>query len=141
MNIEVGQVLSLRMRFNNSGTISKGKHPYLVVGVDEDNKYVEIAQLDKLKGKEYKAASYANKVIYVDDPIETVIDQDSYIQNDNTMRLEYFEDLVLYRRQTDKLSKAKLDDVLKAYNNYHETHLIDEDKQVYITKAELLQLN
>ena len=34
--LEVGQVLSLRIRFNNSGTISKGKHPYLIVDIDED---------------------------------------------------------------------------------------------------------
>lgn len=77
MKIEIGQVLSLRMRFNNSVVVSKGKHPYLIVGIEENEGYVEIAQLDKLKGKEYKVASYANKVIYADAPIETVIDQDS----------------------------------------------------------------
>lgn len=57
------------------------------------------------------------------------------------MRLEYFDDLVLYRRQTDKLSHEKLKDVLNAYHTYHETHLIEEDKQVYITKEELQQMN
>lgn len=54
--IEVGQVLSLKMRFNNSGLISVTKHPYLVIEINDEFGTVEIAQLDSLKGKEYKAA-------------------------------------------------------------------------------------
>lgn len=139
-DLEVGQVLSLRIRFNNSGLISKTKHPYLVVGVDLELNTVEIAQLDSLAGKEYKAAMRSNKVIYCDHPSETVIDRDSYIQMDNILKIELYDGLKDYRRQKDKLSSEKLKDVLRAYNTYHERNQIDEDKQVYMPRQELEEL-
>ena len=61
MDIEVGQVLSLRIRYNNNGDIAVKKHPYLVVGINNELNTVEIAQLDSLYGKEYKAAMRCNK--------------------------------------------------------------------------------
>ena len=50
--IEVGQVLSLKIRYNNSGNVSSVAHPYLVVGVNYELNVVEIAQLDSLRGME-----------------------------------------------------------------------------------------
>ena len=138
--LEVGQVLSLKIRFNNSGTISQTNHPYLIIDIDTELNTVEIAQIDSLAGKEYKAAFKSNKVIYCTDPVETVIDKDSYIQMDNTIKIEMYHDLVLYRRQTDKLSQSKLADVLKSYKAYHNKYQIDENKQVYIDKSELESL-
>lgn len=32
--LEVGQVLSLRLRFNNQGDISRVRHPYLIIDKD-----------------------------------------------------------------------------------------------------------
>lgn len=139
--LEIGQVLSLRIRFNNSGVISQTKHPYLIVGIDEDLGVVEIAQLDSLKGKEYKAAFLCNKAILNQDPIETVIDRDSFIQMDNLFRIENCPELVAYRRQEDKLSGAKLQEVIAAYEAYHRNHVIDENKNVYMDRAEILDLN
>ena len=136
-SLEVGQVLSLIIRFNNSGQIAKVKHPYLIVGVDIELNTIELAQLDSLVGKEYKAAMRSNKVIYCDDPIETVIDKDSYIQMDNILKIELYDGLEKYRRQTDKLSSKKLNEVLRAYYTYHNQHQIDEDKQVYMAQEEL----
>lgn len=136
-DLQIGQVLSLRIRFNNNGTIAERKHPYLVVGIDEELKTVEIAQLDSLKGKEYKAAMRCNKVVYCDEPQETVIDKDSYVQLDNTIKIELYRELTTYRRQEDKLSVEKLRDVLRAYKKYHEDREIDENKQVYMTRLEL----
>ena len=34
--IEKGQVLSLKIRFNNSGTVASNAHPVLVVDVDKE---------------------------------------------------------------------------------------------------------
>ncbi|MCD8011912.1 MAG: hypothetical protein LUG99_01805 [Lachnospiraceae bacterium] len=142
-DLEVGQVLSLKIRFNNNGTFSTVRHPYLIVDIDREFNTVEIAQLDSLKGKEYKAAMKSNKVIYCDNPPETVIDKDSYVQLDNTFKLELYDELVKYRRQSDKLSSEKLNGagkkvgVLVAYKNYHKSHEIDENKQVYMSKSEL----
>ena len=101
-----------------------------------------MAQLDSLKGKEFKAAKKSNKTIFCDMPEETVIDEDSYIQLDNTFLLEDCPELTSrFRRQTDKLSSAKLTDVLEAYNTYHDTHEIDENKIVYMDRKEILKLN
>lgn len=135
--IKVGQVLALKIRYNNSGDVSSATHPYLVVGVNQELNVVEIAQLDSLEGKEWKAFKWGNKPIYATNPTETVIDKDSYIQMDNTFFLENYSGLECYRRQEDKLSEKKLNDAVKAYRRYHETHQIDEDKQVYISKEEL----
>lgn len=138
--IEVGQVLSLKIRYNNSGNVASVAHPYLVVGVNNELNVVEIAQLDSLKGKEWKAFKWGNKPIYATNPKETVIDKDSYVQMDNTFLLENYSGLERYRRQEDKLSEKRLNDVVAAYRKYHETHQIDEDKQVYITRTELESL-
>lgn len=140
-DIVVGQVLSLKIRFNNNGDIAQRKHPYLVVAVDETLCIVEIAQLDTLAGKEYKAAKKSNKVIYCDNPSETVIDKDSYIQLDNSFQIEYFYNLDRYRRQTDTLTESKLNSVLAAYQKYHAENEIDEMKIVFMSKAEILSLN
>lgn len=101
---------------------------------------VEIAQLDSLEGKEYKAAMRSNKVIYCDNPYEAVIDKDSYIQMDNTLKIELYDGLRKYRRQIEKLSDKKLSGVLQAYHTYHEQYQIDEDKQVYMSRQELEEL-
>lgn len=140
--IEVGQVLSLRIYFNTSRVVSKDKHPYLVVKVDEELSVAEIAQLDSLTAeKRYKAAFESNKVIKNSNPVETVIDRDSFVQMDNKFTVDLFQGLVNYRRQTDKLSNVKLQTVLEAYEHYQETHVIDEAKIVHITESELVELN
>lgn len=141
MSMEVGQVIALKIRFNNKGDVASRPHPYLVVAIHDKLGIVEIAQLDSLAGKEHKAAFKSNKTIFFDEPTETVIDRDSYIQLDNTIQLENFSGLESFRRQTDKLSKEKLEDVLSAYQNYHEIHEIDEMKNVYMDKNEILRLN
>lgn len=140
-DIEPGQVLWLKIRFNNNGTISDRDHPYLVLKVDEDLDVVEVAQVDSLKGKEFKAAMKSNKTIYSDDPDETVISKDSYAQLDNSITFEYYDDLSRFRRLPDKLSPAKFEDVLSSYNRYHETNEIDEMKIVYLDQDEIKNLN
>jgi len=140
MLIEPGQVLTLNMQVSNSGLILYG-HPYLVLYANEDNNYIEIAQVDSLKGKEFKAARKTNKIIFCDEPQETVIDKDSYIQLDNLLRIEYFDELVLLRRQQDKLSINKFNDVLHTYEAYQSTHFLDENKQVYLSRSEITAIN
>ena len=63
--LEIGQVLSLKIRYNMAGQVSDKKHPYLILNIDKENsKIVEIAQIDSLENKEYKALFKSNKVIY-----------------------------------------------------------------------------
>ena len=142
MNIlEIGQVLSLKIRFNNTGTISTKRHPYLIIDINKELNYIEVAQIDSLLGKEYKAAFRSNKVLYCSDPLETVIDKDSYIQMDNTIQIELYDGLIKYRRQTDKLSYDKLKAVIKAYKEYHEKYEIIENKQVFMDRYEIESYN
>lgn len=134
-----GQVLWLKFRFNNSGDISTIEHPYLILKIDTDLNIVEIGQLDSIHGKKkiYKSMLSCNKVILKDNPDETVISQDSYLQKDNLFQIEYYTGLSKYLRTEDCLSSAKFDDVLESYEEYHKDHYIDEDKQVYLSMQEL----
>lgn len=140
MLIKQGQIIVLKMRVNNNGTILE-PHPYIVLKTDEISNKLEIAQIDSLKGKEYKAVRISNKTIYSDNPTETVIDQDSYVQLDNKLEIEYFDDLVKLRRQSDILSQVKLQLLIDAYKDYHAKHIIDKNKKVYVDKKELRLLN
>lgn len=140
-DLEVGQVLSLKIRFNNRGDVSTTKHPYLIVDIDNEWGLVEVVQLDSLAGKEYKAAYKSNKIVYCDNPTESVIDKNSYVQLDNTILLEYFDGLEKFRRQKDKLSHAKLKYVISEYKHYHAHNQISESKQVVMNEEEILRLN
>lgn len=54
--------------------------------------------------------------------------------------LENYNGLERYRRQEEKLSEEKPHDVVTAYRLYHGKHQIAEDKQVYISKNEMEEL-
>lgn len=54
--------------------------------------------------------------------------------------MELYGGLTRYRRQIDKLSEDKLNDVLKSYQSYHENHHIDENKQVCMGKEDFESL-
>lgn len=140
-DLEVGQVLSFKIRFNKQGDVATENHPCLIIGMDNEMNTIEIAHMDKIRGKWYQAASKRNKVIFQDNPLETVIDEHSYMQMNNTIIIEYYPDIVKYRRQKEKLSPVKLADALQCYRDYHEKNEIDENRQVYITKEELERLN
>lgn len=141
IDIEIGQVLWLIIRYNNTGTISDKVHPYLVMGINEEFGYIEIAQLDSLEGKEYKAAKKTNHVIYYRNPTESVITKDAYIQLDNTFRIESFPGLSKFRRIKGKLSEDKRNKAIEKYYTYHENNIISENKNVYMNKEEILLLN
>lgn len=141
MLIEVGQVLWLRGRFNNEGDISDVIHPYLVLRVIGDTA-LEIGQMDSVTpDKVWKLALESNKAVFNEKPTETVIEKDGFIQMDNAIQIEYYDGLTKYLRTADKLSKGKLDEILQEYRDYHITHEIDENKQIYMTKEELESLN
>ncbi len=137
--IIVGQVFSFKARFNNTGDIARKKHPYIVIYIDED--YIEFAQIDSLKDKGYIAMFKSNFTVFADNPLETVIDKDSYIQLDNTIRVENYCGITKFRRQEDVLSEKKLNDLLSAYKNYHDNNVIDENKQVFMDEDEIKSLN
>ncbi len=138
-DLEIGQVLWLRVRFNNDGVVADKEHPCLIVAINDD--YIEIAHMDSLQGKEYQAAFRSNIVVYSDDPIETVIQKDSYLQLNNTFTVELCEELLNYRRTIDKLSLEKLQNILMEYKIYHSLNSIHPNKIVHMSKSEIATLN
>lgn len=139
-DLEVGQVISLRIRMGFCG-VFKDKHPYLILAIRESDNVIEIGQLHSMEGKLFEIISETNKAIYQGFPDETVIDQDSFIQLDNTILIEYFDELSDYRRQKDKLSSNKLQKVINAYETYHKKHHIAEDHTIYLNRQDIEKLN
>ncbi len=140
MDLKIGQILWLKIRFNNNGDISSVEHPYLIVDISTDGiQAVEVGQIDSLKP--YMLAYKANKAIYITRPTETVLYKDSYIQLDNKLVIEYFDGLSNYRRTTNTLSRGRLREVLNAYKSYHENNIIDPERSVYMTRDEILKYN
>ena len=140
--IEIGQVLSLKIRFNNSGVVASVAHPILVLKVDKEKNILEVAHIDSItKEKKWKALLKSNVTIKKSNPEETVIDKDSFVQIDNIIQLENFPKLETKRRQVDKLSNEKFNKVLNRYNEYKENEWIDDNKKVFISKDEIISLN
>lgn len=140
--IEIGQVLSLKIRFNNSGAVASVAHPILVLKVDKEKNILEVAHIDSItKEKKWKALLKSNVTIKKSNPEETVIDKDSFVQIDNIIQLENFPKLETKRRQVDKLSNEKFNKVLNRYNEYKENEWIDDNKKVFMSKDEIISLN
>ena len=140
--IEIGQVISLKIRFNNSGTVASVAHPVLVLDVDKEKNILEVAHIDSItEEKKWKALLKTNVTIRKSNPTETVIDKDSFVQIDNIIQLENFPKLETKRRQIDKLSNEKFNKVLKRYSEYKDNEWIDDNKKVFTTKEEIILLN
>lgn len=140
--IEIGQVLSLKIRFNNSGTVASVPHPVLILGIDKEKNILEVAHIDSItEEKKWKALLKTNVTIKKTNPDEFVIDKDSFVQIDNIIQLEYFPKLESKRRQKEKLSSEKFNKVLQRYNEYKDNEWIDDNKKVFMTKEEIIELN
>ena len=63
------------------------------------------------------------------------------LRSANSFQIQCFEGLSKYRRQIDTLSDKKLQEVLEAYTTYHETHEINDDKLVFMSRTEIEKLN
>lgn len=134
--------LSLKIRFNNSGAVASVSHPVLVLGIDKEKNILEVAHIDSItEEKKWKALLKSNVTIRKNNPYETVIDKDSFVQVDNIIILENFSGLEKKRRQKDKLSDEKFNKVLKRYSEFKNNELIVDDKKVFMTKEEIISLN
>ncbi len=140
--IEIGQVISLKIRFNNSGLVANVSHPVLVLAIDKEKNILEVAHIDSItEEKKWKILLKTNVTIRKTNPPETVIDKDSFVQIDNIIQLENFPKLETKRRQTDKLSGEKFNKVLQRYNEYKDNEWIDDNKKVFMSKEEIKSLN
>ena len=138
--LKVGQVLWLVFRFNNTGTVSDSTHPYVITSISDAE--IGLVQLDSLKeGNRLHAFSKHSKVVYCSFPAESVIQTDSYAQLNNRFSVDNYSALIRYRQSENTLSDARLDDLLSAYNDYHATYAIDENRIVHMSQEEVEELN
>lgn len=148
--IEIGQILWFKIRFNNNNDVSEKSHPYVIYKIDKSNDILEVIQINSIKNNNrWRLFYYRSKtsnlsptyIIPVDNPDEKVINRDSFAQLDNRFLIEHFSGIEKFRKHCEKLSENKLKNLFDKYKEYHEKELIDENKQVYISKDEFEKLN
>ena len=136
--LEIGQVLWLKVRYQID-VISTVKHPMLIAKIEKD--YIEIIAIDKTAEKIYQLFHKYNYYINCEDPKESVILEDSYAQLNTRLTIDNIDELKKARKTNSKLSKNKLNDLLKEYKIYQEKYGVDEQRIVHMSKNELLYLN
>ena len=82
-----------------------------------------------------------NYFINSENPKETVISEDSYVQLNTKLTIENFAMLSNFRKTKNTLSKKKLNDLIKEYYDYQNNNIINEERIVYMTKEEILKMN
>ena len=137
-DLRVGQVLWIKVRYQID-RVAEIKHPMLIANIGDE--YIEVIAIDKTAGKLHNLYYPYNKHINSDNPKETVILEDSYAQLNTKLTIENFDDLKKYRKTTDLLSKIKLKELLKEYNEYQNENKIKEERIVHMTKEELIAMN
>ena len=137
-DLRVGQVLWIKVRYQID-KVADVKHPMLIANISDE--YIEVIAIDKTAGKLHNLYYPYNKYINSDNPKETVILEDSYAQLNTRLTIENFDDLKKYRKTTDLLSKSKLKELLKEYNEYQNENKIKEERFVHMTKEELIAMN
>ncbi len=140
MELKVGQVLWLKVRYKTD-VIAQYAHPMLVAIIDIDEDKIEVIAIDKAREKLSQLYNEANYFLDSENPKEKVIYVDSYAQLNNTLTIEYFPELVNYRRTKETLSYEKLTDLIKDYKEYHKKNFIPDERKVHMTKEEILKLN
>lgn len=137
-DLRVGQVLWIKVRYQID-RVAEIKHPMLIANIGDE--YIEVIAIDKTAGKLHNLYYPYNKYINFDNPKETVILEDSYAQLNTKLTIENFDGLKKYRKTTDLLSKSKLKELLKEYNEYQNENKIKEERIVHMTKEELIAMN
>ena len=137
-DLRVGQVLWIKVRYQID-RVAEIKHPMLIANISDE--YIEVIAIDKTAGKLHNLYYPYNKHINSDNPKETVILEDSYAQLNTKLTIENFDGLKKYRKTTDLLSKSKLKELLKEYNEYQNENKIKEERFVHMTKEELIAMN
>lgn len=137
--LHTGQVVWLRLRFEKNGEFSQIKHPYLVIDINDGIEIVEVLQFDSLKGREYQLAENRNIAIKAEN--ETVITEDSYVQLGKIIKLQKFDDLVVFRKTVDKLSRNCFEKILWNREEYIRFNDIEDNDILFFTKEEILEYN
>ena len=137
MDLEIGQVLWLKVRYKTD-IVANMAHPMLVAVIDIDDNKIEVIAIDKAREKISQLYNEANYFLDSENPKEKVIYVDSYAQLNNTLTIEFFPELIKFRKTTAKLSKEKLTDLINDYKIYHKNNFIPDERKVHMTKNEIL---
>jgi len=140
VELEIGQVLWLNVRYQTD-VISSIPHPMLVAITNIEENYIEVIAIDKAKNKIHQLFSEANFYLDSENPKESVILVDSYAQLNNKLTIEYFPELIRFRKNKNKLSDEKLIPLIESYKEYHSKNFIPDKRIVHMTKREILELN
>ena len=140
MDLEIGQVLWLKVRYKTD-VIAKNVHPMLVAIINIDENKIEVIAIDKARDKISQLYNEANYFLDSENPKEKVIYVDSYAQLNNTLTIEYFPELIQFRKTKEKLSSEKLIDLINDYQEYHKNNFIPDERKVHMSKTEILNLN
>lgn len=140
MDLEIGQVLWLKVRYKTD-IVANMAHPMLVAVIDIDDNKIEVIAIDKAREKISQLYNEANYFLDSENPKEKVIYVDSYAQLNNTLTIEFFPELIKFRKTTAKLSKEKLTDLINDYKIYHKNNFIPDERKIHMTKNEILELN
>ena len=88
----------------------------IIADINDD--YIEVIALDKTRGKLHQLFHYYNFYISYDNPIESVISEDSYGQLNTKLTIDKILELKNARKTLKKLSTKKLNALLKEYKDY-----------------------
>lgn len=111
----------------------------IIADINDD--YIEVIALDKTRGKLHQLFHYYNFYISYDNPIESVISEDSYGQLNTKLTIDKILELKNARKTLKKLSTKKLNALLKEYKDYQNNHNLDEKRVVHMSRDEILKLN
>lgn len=137
-NLKIGQILWLKVRYQLN-KVADEKHPMLIAKIYDD--YIEVIAIDKTKNKLHLLFRPYNYYINSQNPKEKVLFEDSYAQLNTKITIERFDNLSIFKKTNDCLSKEKLKDLIFYYEDYQANNKLDKERIIYITKDELLKLN
>jgi hypothetical protein len=137
LTIEEGQILWLKLPFNNLGEVSKTEHPYVIYKISKNK--AELIQLDSMKENHYSFLHKNQFPIFKDN--ETVIIKDSYASLDNKFTIDLFDDLIKYRKTESKLTDANFNNLKRKYEWYRNKYEINKLKIVHIPEKEIKMFN
>lgn len=140
-DLKIGQVLWLKLKFDTESEISSIAHPYLIVKIENEFLRLRLLQFDSLEGREYRAFQRANMIVTAKEPTETVIVKDSFIKLDSIIDVEIFEELKLFKRTDELLSRQKLEKVIWKYEQYLREYDIPDTRIQFFTKEDVLSFN
>ena len=137
-DLKVGQILWLKVRYQID-QVASIEHPMLIADINDN--YIEIIAIDKTVGKLHNLYHKYNYFINSENPKETVLYEDTYAQFNTKLTIENCTMLSKFRKTKDTLSSKKLNDLLKEYYDYQNNNIINEERIVYMTQEEIIELN